>query len=378
MADAARLAATTIADYVKGEEVNVLRNRKILAMILDRGRMKMNCSGLTHDWRVRYRQASLTGFADNDTITFSKQNRWKSASLPWRGYVITDQITEFEKEKNKGEAALINVYKQMAKTLMEDAEEKFGDEVYIDGEATGNTDRFHGIESFFSTSGAGTKQPIGLCNDTYAGLVTTLANYGGTWSATGSTTETPTGDWPTGTGDSSFDFWTPLVVDFTSAVATSASNGTTGWAASTKTWPNTCLEALRYGITHTQKNKSKRGLLDLITLESEMYRQFKDKAQAEEQLTVTRNESMGLAKLGFADSVWLDGVEITSEYGLAKNTGYGWNFNSIEMMSLLPKMFNPYEVDKDITSLSERFLIRIMGNMKFVSPRQFCKFAKVT
>lgn len=377
MADWARTVNTTISDYIRGEEVNVMRNRKILALLQDRGRVTFNHGGQQLDWKVRYRRAPMAGFSDSDTLSFSRQNRHKTAQLDWRGYSATDQMTGFEKEKNKGDAAIIKVFSNMGVMLMEDIEDQFGDEAYIDGNASGNGKRYHGIESFFSVSAASTKQPVGLPNDTYAGLLTTLGNYGGAWTTTGSTTTAT--DWPTGTGDAHYDFWSPLVVDYTSAISTSASNGTTGWAASTKTWPNTCLEAIRYGIIHSRKNKSKKGQLDVGTFQDEMYRQFLDKLQAEEQLTVSRGDSgSDLYRLGFKDVVNFDGLDITTEYGLPTKVGYGWCIDQLELMSMLDVLFKAKGPDYDLASDAYRFAIFIMGNYKYRSVRQFVKWKNVS
>lgn len=377
MADWARLANTTINEYLRGEEVQVMRNRKILALLQDRGRVTFNHSGLLMDWKIRYRRAPLTGFIDGDTLSFSRQNRWRTAQLDWRGYAMTDQMTTFEKEKNKGDAAIVKVWSEMAKLLTDDITDQFGDEPYIDGAAAGNSKRFNGIESFMGNSGAGTKQPIGKPNSTYAGNICTLGNYGGSWSATGTTSDSPGQDWPTGTGDAHFDFWTPLIVDYTSAIATSASNGTTGWAAATKTWPNTCLEALRYGIINSQKNKSKKSMLDLVALETELFRLFKDKAQAEEQILVPGSND-GLRKLGFTDVVNLDGVDVTSEYGIPRFTGYGWNIDAVELCSLLDVLIKSRGPDYDLASDAYRFAVFIMGNFRFNNIRQFAKWKNVT
>ncbi len=378
MADWARLANTTINEYLRGEEVQVMRNRKILALLQDRGRVTFNHSGLLLDWKVRYRRAPMIGFIDGDTLTFSRQNRWRTAQLDWRGYSSTDQITNFEKEKNKGDAAIVKVFSQLGVLLTDDLTDQLGDEPYIDGAATGNSKRFHGIESFMGNSGAGTKQPIGKPNSTYAGNVCTLGNYGGTWSTTGSTTDSPSGDWPTGTGDAHFDFWSPLIVDYTSAIATSTAAGTTGWQASTKTWANTCLEALRYGIINSRKNKSKKSMLDLIALETEMFRLFQDKAQTEEQLFVTRGDDQGLYKLGFKDVANFDGVDVTSEYGIPRYTGYGWNIDAVEICSLLDVLIKSRGPDYDIAADAWRLAVFVMGNMRFNNIRQFVKWKNVT
>lgn len=381
MAEWARIANTTINEYLRGEEVEVMRNRKILALLQDRGRVTFNHDGQLIDWKIRYRRAPMTGFIDGDTLTFSRQNRWKTAQLDWRGYSMTDQMTTFEKEKNKGDAAIVKVWSEMAKLLTDDLTDQFGDEPYVDGNAAGNTKRFHGIESFMGTSAAGTKQPIGLPNSTYAGVVCTLGNYGGVWSSTGTTTNAPAGDWPTGTGDAHFDFWSPLVVNYTSSISTdtaASGAGTIGWQASTKTWPNTCLEATRYGIINSQKNKSKSGQLDLIAQETEMYRWFKDKAQVEEQLFVTRGDDQGLYKLGFKDVINFDGIDITSEYGIPRYTAYGWNIDSVELCSLLDVLMKSRGPDYDIAADAWRFAVFIMGNFKFNHLRQFVKWKNLS
>lgn len=358
MAEWARIANTTIKKYIKGETLAILRNRKILALLESKGRISYNNSGNEVQWQVRYRQAAMQGFDDSDTLSFSRQNRWKTATLPWRGYAATDSITKRETLINKGPEALINVYANTAKMLMSDVDEQFGDEIYIDGNATGNSKRLHGLESFLSVSGVASTL-IGVNNDTYAGLSTALGNYGGAWSGT----------WPSGTGDAQYDFWTPLVVDYTDG----------DWAATTKTWPNTCLEALRYGIIKGKKNKSKKGMLDLIDLNDDLYRQFLDKLQTEEQLNVQRGgDASGLYKLGFTDVTNFDGVDVTFEYGIPTTIGYGLCTDCMELMSLQGELFVPEGPDFDIAGQSWRFSIDFLGNLKFEAIRNFVKWDNIT
>jgi hypothetical protein len=360
----ARIANTTIHDFIRQEEINILRNRKLLAMLKDRGRITMNHEGDFMDWKVRYKRAPMQGYADSDTLTFSRRNRWQTAQLDWRGYAATDSITKLEKLKNKGTAAIIKVASTLMESLMDDMDENFGDELYIDGNASGNQNRIHGLESFFSVSGANAAAPIGTNNDTYAGLTTAVNDYGGSWS----------GSWPTGTGSAEYDFWTPLVVDYESAVATASG----GWAASTKTWPNTCREALRFGIIKAKKNKSKKGMMDLILLNDDLYRVFLDKLDANERTTVKRGDGKGgLYALGFTDVVNFDGVDVTSEYGVPATVGYGLNMASMELRSLQGQMFVPDDIDFDIASQSDRYAITFFGNMR-CNPRPQVKWDDVT
>jgi len=359
MAEWSRIVNTTIHKYIRQVEINVLRNRKLLALLQKKGRVTMNCSGDLIDWKVRWKRAPLQGFADMDTLTFTRKDRWKTAQLDWRGYAIPDAITKRERLINSGVEAIVKVYSEIASNLMEDIEDQFGDEMYIDGNATGNSKKIHGLESFLGDTNveaaAGFIYPP---SDTYAGLVTTLGNYGGNWSTTGGNV-----NWPSGTGDAHYDFWSPLIVKYTS----------NSWQATTKTWPNTCREALRYAIIKGRRNKSKKGMLDLTILENELFRQFEDKIEQNERTVVYRGDDLGLWSLGFKDTINFEGCEVTYEYGVPSGIGYGLCTDAMELCSLQESLFVPEGPDFDPATQTWRFSIDFYGNLKVSSPRFFFK-----
>ncbi len=357
MAEWSRIINTTIRNYIRGEEVNVLRNRKLTALLRSRGRLKMNASGEQLDWKVRYKRAPLFGFADADTLTFSRRNKWKTANLPWRGYATTDSMTKKERLMNKSVEAIVKLYSRVSATLMEDIEDQFGDELYIDGNATGNSKRIHGAESWNAatttmdiTSSTGAESgsataadKAGAPDDTYAGLVTQVGNYGGSWS----------GSWPDGEGDAHFDFWSPVLVNYTS----------TSFGGS-NTWATQGDEAMRYLIIRSQKNKSKRGMLDLILLENALYDDILNLLDSKERFVSRPGRNEGsLAKLGFTDTINFDGVDVTWEYGVPTNVGYGWNVDAVQLCSLQSQLFVPEGPDFDIASQSWRFSIDFYGNL---------------
>lgn len=356
MAEWTRVVHSTIAEYLKGEEVNVLRNRKLLALMKSKGRISMNHSGTSHVWRVRYKQVPMTGYSDGNTVTFIRRERHKTAELEYRGYVTTDFMTKKERLMNRSAQQIIDIYAQASKLLMEDINDQFGTEFYIDGNATGNEERMHGIESFMGQSGVSASAPVGTAVDTYAGLTTTLATYGGAW----------TGNWPSGQGDAQYDFWSPLLVDYTSAVA--AASG--GWSSSTKTWPNTGREAMRYAILYTQKNRTMDEKLDVFFLETDLYRSYLDQLDEKERVIVSANSQ--LQKFGFTDVVNLDGTDITAEFGIPANTGYGFNVDKMELMSMQSQLFVPDGPEWSASDRGWRFAIDCLGNFKF-NPRNFCK-----
>ena len=351
----------TLENFLRDVEEDVFRDFKLVAMLQKKGNLKYGMSGNDMRWRIRYRQPPLIGIADADTLTFSRQDRHKQAFIDWRGYAMTDAVTFKEREMNKGKEAIVNRFEELATMMMEDVTERFGYEPYINGYATGNSKRFHGIESFLGVSG--TTAVVGSVamapSTTYAGLSTVLGNYGGSWS----------GAWPRGTGTAEYDFFSPLILDYTSSLATASG----GWSSATATWAARCLEVLRFGITFSQKNKSKRGMLDFIDLDREMYRLALEALSSKERIMVERSGDEGLVSMGFKDVFNYDGVEVTTEYGIPSGVGYGFNANHVDMNLLTKQMWEARGPDEDIASMAYRFLVYNFGNFRW-RPRYFVKF----
>lgn len=352
----------TLENFLREVEEDVFRDFKLVAMLMKKGNIKYGEAGNDLKWRVRYRQAPLIGVADSDTITFSRQDRHKVPFIDWRGYAAADAVTFKEREMNKGKEAIVNRFEEVSTMLMEDVTERFGYEPYINGYATGNGKRFHGMESFLGVAGATSNvagTPVMQPGQSYAGLNTNLGYYGGSW----------TGNWPYGFGTSEYDFYSPLIVDYTNTTATASG----GFSTTTATWAARCLEALRFGIVYSQKNKSKRGMLDYIELERNMYRLSLEAMHTDERIMVERSGDEGLVSLGFRDVFNYDGVEITTEYGIPTGVGYGFNCNHVDIRLLTKQMWEARGPDEDIASMAYRFLIYNFGNFRW-RPRYFLKF----
>ena len=361
MAEWAGVVATTTSHYFKGAIEMIMRNRRLLAILQNRGRVTLNQDGKDFTWVVRYKQVPLVGYSDMQTSSFQRENRFKNPLLDWRGYRATDIMSGKEREMNKGAPALVKRYATVADTMRQDVEAQIGQDLYIDGNASGNQDRWHGLESFFGNGGAYAGGFIGSPSDTYAGLSTVLGNYGGAWSGT---------TWPAGTGDSEYDFWSPLIVDYTD----------TAWNAGTKTWINTCEEAVGFGLLYGQKNSSlKEDQIDLVMLDASLYRQFKERMRLRENIMVTPTDgSSGLYKLGFTNVIVWDGVDISWEYGVPANVGYGLAMNKVELMCLLSELFQSKGPEYSIDDDCYRFALQTFSNLKFEGVRQFVKWMSIT
>jgi hypothetical protein len=349
----------TTKRYIRQREVNTLRNRKLTALLKKRGRISFNWSGIKMDWKVKYKRVKLEGFQDGDTLTFSRKERYKTAELDWRGYSATDSMSKGEFLQNRNAEAIIKLYSSIAEDLMDDAEDCFGEEFYINGTTAANSRRLHGIESFMGcTASAG--NGVGVPTDTYAGLSCVPGYYGGTWDS-----GTLPG-WPHGKGDTHYDFWSPMIVDYGDA---------SFFGANLDTWAENCVEAIALAIIKSKKSKSAKGQLDVIFVDDEMYRKYLTIARGKEQINVTRGQASQLTSLGFTDVFNQDGTDITWEYGMPNGVGYGFNCDMMELRSMQAQVFVPEGPEFDIASKSWKFSIDFFGNLVF-NPKYQIKLMK--
>jgi hypothetical protein len=355
-----RVVNSTIRKYIRDREVNILRNRKLTAMLKKKGRIAFNVAGTAMDWKVKYKRVRLTPFADGDTQQFDRKDRYKTAVLDWRGYTTGDSMTKGEFLQNRSTEAIIKSYDEIATDLIDDMEEAFGEEFYVDGSAPGNSKRVHGIESFCQATqnpGNGAATPTG----SFANLSCVLGAYGGVWNP-GSLP-----GWPNGRGDVQYDFWSPTVVDYGDTLF----SGTPTWAAN-------CVDAIAFAIIKSKKSKSAKGQLDVIFVDDEMYRTYQSAMRAKERIVVERAaDKSPLIAMGFGDIINQDGVDITWEFGIPADTGYGFNCDMMELRSQQAQVFVPEGPDFDMASKSWKFSVDFFGNVVW-NPKFFIKLVKLT
>lgn len=365
-----RVSATTINKYFKTKERPVMRRRRFTALLKEKGRVTTGHSGLACTWPIDYKRVELIAPGPgNFTVDFPAHNTYKQATVPWKIYVMTEGINKMERLQNAGSEAIIKIFSSLLKDRMDDANDNFNEKLYLDGLATGNQSEIWGLNTWFGVSGASTKAPVGLPNDTYAGVPTDLAGLGGSWDLDGGTSI-----WPFGRGKAHYDAWSPKVIDITSTVS-----GAYGWAASTKTWPNTCMEAIHLGTQVTQRDGDE---LDVIILEMDMWNALRKAVEAKEQINTQRSATNSLLiNLGFKNVINVDGVDVTWEQGPpienGYGTGYGLVIDKLELMSMQSQLFHTDD-DYDLAGSNERFLIDFYGQFRCKSPKYSVKFRKIT
>jgi hypothetical protein len=371
--DWARAIATTIIQHTKEEEIAVFRRFKVFAMLESSGNILMNQSGRGFDWNVRYRNAPVTGNSGDTPRTFSRVNMWKRAELPWRGFTATDSIYRRELLENRGQQALVNVASQMAQRLQESLEQHLSYQPYVDGNAPGNENFFHGALSFLGYNGtiaegnqsvavqrtADASDRFGYPSDNYAGLSTQLGFYGG------GRINSSTGNWPDIAVDPEFDFYSPVIVNYNSS----------GFKGQTN-WKENCVMATREGIVQCKRNDTKESQIDMVVLDRKLYIQYLNTLDARERSIVTREN--GLKSYGFSDVFEQDGVEICHEVAVPPGLGFGLSIGNMELRCLENQLFmaeGPYFSEE---TQAYRYACSTLGQMRFRSPRNFFLLAPIS
>ncbi len=374
-----RVINTNTRRFIKGFEDDTMRDRKLLAKIKGAGGVKNNMDGDGVQWQVRRARGPVVINNGAQSVTHAPVNRFTKAFLDYQGYLIADAMTKREKLKNRGPSALIKVFDNLITHMTEDLEDDFSEKLYIDDSATGNTGNIAGIEAMMGTSSSSTSNLIATAapqtltedaatptarsynaadrfvapSDTYATISTILGNDGGSWA----------GGWPYGKGDAIFDYWSPIIVNGVS----------TGWGGST--WLANCIEAIRGAAIYSRKNKqASGGRANFGLFDNTAYLTVSRAQDSKERVTVTDQKTSDRRYGNPGDSVWIEGVEVTDEYGIPTNFGYLFNVDKVELWSMQDNLFEASDWFFDQPSNSWRMQVDFLGQLKFASPRHFCKF----
>lgn len=380
----ARSVNTTIINHLRDEAIEVLRATKIGAMMEAAGRLTTDVSGLGFDWPVQFRLHPLLAVTTVLAPNFTPQNLWKRGVLETRGYQITDAITKKESLENRGREAIVKIAERFGPRLITSLKQQFGREYYVDGNATGNENRIHGLESFFGINGtvdlstadnvsrsSNAADIVGYPTDTYAGINTTLQDAGGAANGTivasgTSLVQALESHWPNGDVDPEYDFWSPVIINYTS----------TSFAGTTHDWKNQGFEAMRFGLLQLLRNMSPEGKsTPMILISRNMYKDTLVQLDTTQRSLVSSDT--GLRAYGFKDVFNFDGAEVSQDYYVPNRTGYGLDIEALEMMSMQDDLFKTNGMFWDDNTQSYKIIADFLGNMKAESPRNFFKLQAI-
>ena len=349
--------------FFKGYADETIRNRIVLAYLRKHGRILLNANSPMCVWNVKYDQQPIESAGDAGSLVFNRHDLQRQLAVNWRGYVGTDSASEKEIMMNKGPGQILTRYSETIPSLTEAITDHFSDELFIDGEAAGNTNRIHGLNTFlkFNTGGMAASDLVAAPNATYAGQSCVLGNEGGTWSTDLASADRPNAglanDWPNGSGPIKYDFVSPLGINWSA----------NSWGTSLQTWEANCERAIRQGIIWQTNRGGQKGRPKLCLLSTDLYTGYANSQISKQRIVVPHKES---EDLGFSDTLNQEGVAIRYDYSVPANTGYMLAPEMMELASLDKVLFGYRGPDFSIKDRAWLFYVGFWGNAKY-RPKHF-------
>lgn len=364
--ESAVVASATAPKYFKGASDQTFRRRLWLAMLQRYGVVESNANSFSCTWAVEYSQPEVRQYGDSGDLEFNEHDALQQLTVDVRGYTATDRLTLKQREMNSGATQIDDLYKNKSIRLAKRVRQVLCDELYIDGNASGNTNRFMGAKTFLEDDGnTVTADKVAKPSDSYAGQNTAPATNGGTWSSDLGTSPNATlaTDWPLGQGDVEYDWLSPLLVNITS----------TSWPSGSAKWIDNCEDAMRFArITQTSrgaKGDDQRTPF-MHMLAPDLYADFLTFYSSRNRQIVPHSEA---DNLGFTDTMNFEGDMVHYEYSTPAGEGYGISPTMMELFHLGPQLMNPVGPEWAITKAGYLYLVWVFGNLRF-SPKFFTKY----
>jgi hypothetical protein len=348
------LVATNAPDFAKGFEDLTVRSRYILSLAKQRGRFEYNKKGYEWNWQVQFDQQNVTQYADGGNLDFERSDLFRRLTIDSRGYTATDKMTDKEKEQYGGNTGLINRYNEIGKLLMQSMSDKFGGELYKDGNAAGRESSIHGIESFMGSGTTVAADLVAQPSDTYAGRSTALAADGGTWSSvlTTSPNAAVDTDWPNGQGDSKYDYMAPKLLNWSSS----------NWGTSSATWASNGHFVISQGQTWLTMTGGAKGAVDVFVCAADLFQGYKNSLATLRRVIVPHK---GANDLGFGMAINQDGMAIMPDFDCPVNTGYFINVDQMKICSQTANLFFSKGPEYDIKTNAFLWLMGFYGNCQW-------------
>lgn len=351
-----RVQKTTIARW--GKRLSDLTKRKLVvfAMLKKQGLITSGCHGGQIRWPIEIKEHALQPFINGQPVAFQPLDAEENAFLPWRGYYLNDFVSKQEKLENGGEQAMVKLFDGKAKKIQRNAMRRINYEIYKDGGSAAGiaANRIHGIESFCAAGAQTVGDELAtLPNDTYANLSTVP---GALNPETGFT-----------------KIFTPVLVSTNKQVG----GANVAWSAAAD-------EYIRFANAEGSYGQDEDENFNLCTLNQEAYLDFLNIIDGKERIQVVRGANVELVKMGFKNTVELDGLPITWDRAVPTVDeaavpltvrGYLWTTALMELLLLGDGDIWKSDVTFTSTFQGDELFCWSLLNLRFETPKNFGKLA---
>jgi hypothetical protein len=132
---------------------------------------------------------------------------------------------------------------------------------------------------------------------------------------------------------------------------------------------------VREGVQQAKRNDTKESQIDMVVLDRKLYIDYMNKLDSKERALISSNT--GLKLYGFKDAFQQDGVDITTEYSVPLNTGYGLSIANMELYCMEGNLLTSEGPFYNEDTQAYRYVVSVLGNIKLKSPRNFFKLQAI-
>lgn len=356
--------------YWRDKSDLTIRGRIWLYLMEMYGTMEFNVdASYAGVWNIMNKLPDVVPQGDSATITFDEHNSMDQLTVDLRGYRATDRLGHKNWLINRGnQNRIVNIYDDKSENLLKAMRKMINADLYIDGYAANNTNRYIGLNSFmgYSSGNTAVTDRLAYPSDTYGGKSTELGALGGTAESGVTGAETYNANFsshfPDETFSEEYDCLTPLLVNYTSSAWTNS------------TWKTNCEEVLRFAID-VQANRGaasdESNSPNLAMSGRKLFTDFKEYFSARNQIIQPVANAIDL---GFPETLNFEGTWLTFDYDCPSTECYLMNPGSMEYFSPQDDLFDVFGPEWNLSAMSFLYLVSNYGNFRW-QPKMFAKLA---
>lgn len=372
--EAVSVVRSVVPNYWRDASDMAIRGRVAFSVCAEAGNMEVNVDGsFASIWNVITSLPDVIPHGDSATITFEDNEYMEQLSVDIRGYLATDKMGHKNWLMSRGAAnRIVDVYNQKSERLLMAMRKMMNADLYIDGNATANLNRYLGMNSFMgiNTGNTTAADRIAYPSDTYGGQSTALGALGGSWSSDLAVAQRNNAalanDWPDNQGSEEYDALTFLPVNYTS----------TAWQGGNE-WKYNCEEVLRWAIDVQANRGATLGSTNyppLLLCGRRMWTELKQYFSARNQVIQPVKEAIDL---GFPEVIYFEGVWICHDYDCPSGEAYLMHPEGFHYFTPQDDLFEVYGPQWHMPTMSILYLVSNYGNYRW-QPKLFAKFADFT
>lgn len=310
--------------YMKDGWDETMRTSPTFALLKSGGRIVGEDPVYKFIRSVRYKKSLGRGYARGVSIGYSPKDENLQVEFGMRHMMDDDSIDMLDKAQNAGPNRMRDLWAEKFPNLVSGMTERLQRGVYLDGAASGNEDQLSGVETIFEQDTSVAVAATDKCaipSRTYCGQSTRPGAKGGTWSSDLGTSPNAAwgNDWPFGSGDVQYDYYSPKLFHTLSSA----------WNNATDDWAGNCLDILT-AMIQTISLSSGMGMIPKYCPMGDSHMLDFKKA-----LRATQREILPHVAgrdMGFPEAIEFEGAMTMKDFFCPSDVAYALNLNAMELL----------------------------------------------